>query len=453
MKSKKRNVFIKTFGCQANFYDSARLEELFGKYNYMLVPSPAEADVIIMNTCHIREKAGEKMFSELGKLQQLKSAKRAQGSYMVVVVTGCAAKAERENIFKRAPLVDLVVDSDSQHHLGNLVEEVFTNFYKGISKKLIKLDAPKEEKFKKLEIARKTRSICETVVIQDGCNKFCTYCTVPLVRGREYSRPANDVVKEIGCLVADGAREITLLGQNVNDYQDSSGGCGIVTLAELLHRISQIPHLKRIRYLTSYPSQWGEDLLLAHKELFQLMPFIHLPVQSGSNKILKSMHRPYSREQYLNLVAHIQECIPSIVFASDFIVGFPGDTEEDFQETLQLISQINYGSSFSFGYSPRPSTIARDLADQVPENIKKDRLLRLQTALAQKQLAFNSSFVGKIVTILVEKELSRVDSLFFGRTIYQQDTIFIARTPPLLGDLVNVIIQEATRKTLRGLLV
>ncbi|MDR2077551.1 MAG: tRNA (N6-isopentenyl adenosine(37)-C2)-methylthiotransferase MiaB [Rickettsiales bacterium] len=446
-----KKVFIKTFGCQANFYDSKKIGDIFISCGYEFSDDTQEADVFVINTCHVREKTGEKVFSELGKISDIKNRRIRAGGYMVVVVVGCVANAEGKNIFARSPLVDLVLGNGSYHRIGALVNRIFSNFEKGSSEKFIDIDFAKEKKFAQLPENKAKISVCESVMIQDGCDKFCSYCTVPLTRGREYSRPLEDIMSEIRYLVEHGTREITLLGQNVNCYSGPNGRGGKATLAELIYLASEIDGLERIRYLTSYPSQFGDDLILAHREIAKLMPLIYIPVQSGSNAILKSMNRKYTREQYLDLICRIRESVKNIAFSSDFIVGFPGETEEDFMATVDLVKQINFSLSFSFKYSPRPNTTATKMANQIPEHIKSDRLRRLQTILNEQQIKFNRNYLGREVEILIENESLESGSLFFGRTPYFQPAIVKSCRRKLTnGEIVRAKINHVTLRTLKG---
>ncbi|MDR2778125.1 MAG: tRNA (N6-isopentenyl adenosine(37)-C2)-methylthiotransferase MiaB, partial [Rickettsiales bacterium] len=446
-----KKVFIKTFGCQANFYDSRRIEDIFISNGYELSTAMSEADIIVINSCHVREKTGEKIFSELGRIGSIKNKKISEGKYVAVIVVGCVASALGENIFMRSPVVDLVLGSGSYHRIGDMVSKIFSDFEWSSGRRSMDLSFNKEKKFAQLPKERSRVAICESVVIQDGCDKFCSYCTVPFTRGREYSRPVEDIMAEIRYLVGHGSREIILLGQNVNSYSGLNGKNKHSTLAELIYLVNEVDGVDRIRYLTNYPSQFGDDLIIAHRELDKLMPLIYIPVQSGSNGILKSMNRKYSREQYIDLISKIRKNVKNVAFSSDFIVGFPGETEEDFMATVDLAEIINYGLAFSFKYSPRPDTSSATMENQIPEKIKSSRLNRLQTILNQQQIEFNRSYLAKEVEILIENESKENSSLFFGRTPHFQPTMVRSDKKKLAnGEIVRVKINGAGLRTLEG---
>ncbi|MDR2777505.1 MAG: tRNA (N6-isopentenyl adenosine(37)-C2)-methylthiotransferase MiaB [Rickettsiales bacterium] len=443
-------VFIRTFGCQANFYDSSRIREAFLASGYRVVDDMHNADVFVMNTCHVREKAGEKVFSELGRVRTIKNSRARRGQPMVIVVTGCVAKAEGKNIFERMPMVDAVVSVENQHRIPSIVEEILQG--SGHSKMVLATeDLGKERKFAVLPERRTQGGVSETIVIQDGCDKFCSYCTVPFTRGREYSRPVDDVLREANWLVGNGTREITLLGQNVDNYGGLDRHGRRTPLGELIRMVSSIGALERIRYLTSYPSQFGDDLIELHRDLPKLMPLIYIPAQSGSNGVLKSMNRRYTREQYLDLIRRIRGSVKDIAFSSDFIVGFPGETEEDFEATLNLVETVDYALAFSFKYSPRPKTASIRMPNQVPEDVKTERLDRLQALLDRQRINFNGNHLGKIVEVLVENALPRSKNTFFGKTPHSQPVLFTTSgSPELVGSTVRVRINGVTLRTLKG---
>ena len=445
-----KKVYTITFGCQMNVYDSSRMVDILKLKNYEETKNIKEADVIIINTCHIREKASEKIFSEIGKLKNFKQKRIEAGEYLVIVVAGCVAKAEGNNIFKRAPIVDVVIGSESYHKICDMVDLAFENYNFDKSSNLIDIDFKTEEKFVSLPKTRTIKNISETLTIQDGCDKFCSYCVVPYTRGREYSRPFNDIIDEADYLVDNGVKEIILLGQNVDNYTSNYNG-KIVNLPEVIEAISQINGIERIRYLSSYPSQFSDNLIYAHRDIKKLMPLIYIPVQSGSNNVLKLMNRKYTKEQYLELVQKIKENVKNAAFSSDFIVGFAGETEEDFNETLDLAKNVNYALSFSFKYSPRPNTVGIKMPNQIPEEIKVDRLNRLQELLNKQQIYFNNSFMDKDVIVLVENESKDNNSLFFGRTEYSQAVMLDKVDYNVnVGDLVKVRITSANLRTLKG---
>lgn len=445
-----KKLFIKTFGCQMNVYDSSRMVDLMKNIGYELVDEADDVDMIIFNTCHIREKAKEKIFSELGKLKKIKQEKINKGGYTIVVIAGCVAKAEGANIFKRMPMVDIVVSGESYHKLPDMVQQVLELVEKEKSTKIIDIDFNSEEKFATLPSARKINGVSEFVAIQAGCDKFCSYCVVPYTRGREYSRPVKQVIEETKNLIDNGIKEITLLGQNVDNYHGLDENGEKVSLAELIYKIHDFDGLERIRYVTSYPSQFDDDLILAHKELPKLMPFIHLPAQAGSNRTLKAMNRRYTREQYIEVIEKIRNSVPNAAISSDFIVGFAGETEEDFEETISLVKEINYASSFSFKYSPRPNTVGIKMPNQIPEEIKQKRLDILQEILEQQQLDFNNSCLDKTIPVLVENKSESGENLYFGRTPYLQAVIFESEKPNIIGTIQNIKITEASLRTLKG---
>lgn len=446
-----KKVYTITFGCQTNVYDSSRMIDILKMRDYLETDNLEEADVIIMNTCYIREKASEKVFSELGKLKKLKQKKIGAGEYLVIAVTGCVAKAKGDDIFKKSPIVDVVLGCSSYHKIGEMVDLAFENYYFSKNSNLIDIDFRKEEKFALLPKTRVIRSVSETIAIQDGCDKFCSYCVVPYTRGREYSRPFSDVVNEASYLADNGVKEITLLGQNVDNYNSTDRHGNAVNLVDVIEAISQINGIERIRYLSSYPSQFGDDLIYAHRGIKKLMPLVYIPVQSGSNRVLKLMNRRYTREQYLELIQKIKENVVNAAFSSDFIVGFAGETEDDFEETLSLVKEVNYALSFSFKYSPRPNTVGIKMPNQIAENIKVDRLNRLQDLLNSQQINFNYSFIGKEVVVLVENKSKDSNNLFFGRTEYGQAVILDRSEYNIsVGDLAKVKISSANLRTLKG---
>jgi tRNA-2-methylthio-N6-dimethylallyladenosine synthase len=446
-----KKVFIKTFGCQANFYDSKRIGDAFIFHGYEITTDVQGADVFVINGCHVREKTGEKIFSELGKVGDIKNRKIIGGNYMVIVVVGCVANANGENILVRSPMVDLVLGSGSYHKIVDMVDKIFSDFKYNTSRKLVDLDFAKEEKFVRLPRNRVTVTPCESVVIQDGCDKFCSYCTVPLTRGREYSRPVGDVIAEVRYLVERGTREITLLGQNVNSYRGLNRQNEPTTLAELVRLVAEVNGLERIRYLTNYPSQFGDDLILLHREIDKLMPIIYIPAQSGSNSILKSMNRKYTKEQYLDLIDKIRKNVKNAAFSSDFIVGFPGETEKDFMDTIDLIERVSYALTFSFKYSPRPNTTATRMPNQISEEVKSCRLSRLQEILNEQQIEFNRNYLNREVEILIENRISKDNNSFFGRTPYFQPVIVKSNDKkPAIGEIIRVKIDGATLRTLKG---
>lgn len=452
-----KQVYIKTFGCQMNVYDSSRMIDLLKQDNYSLVEEPKDADIIIFNTCHIREKASEKIFSEIGKLRKLKENKINKGGYCIIVIAGCVAKAEGENIIKRSKLVDIVISPGSYHLLLEKINEVLKNLKKKERFYTVNLEDNSQERFDALPIERSVKGVSELITIQSGCDKFCSYCVVPYTRGREYSRPVDAIIQEAKLLANNNIKEITLLGQNVDNFNGLDSNNEKSNLAKLIYEIHKLDGIERIRYLTSYPSQFTDELVLAHKDLPKLMPFIHLPVQSGSNKILKSMNRKYTREQYLELIEKLRISVPNVAISSDFIVGFAGEEDEDFEETVALVKQVNYASSFSFKYSPRPNTVGIKMKNQIPEKIKQARLAVLQGILDEQQINFNLAFKNKVLSVLIENTSQRAGcETVFGRSPYLQAVILNCKDcsqntkENLIGKIVDVKINDANLRTLSG---
>lgn len=448
-----KKIYIITFGCQMNVYDSSRILDFMKLRNYELTEDISAADVIIMNTCYIREKAKEKVFSELGKIKIWKQRKIDNNEYLVVVVAGCVAKAEGDNIFERMPIVDIVIGGESYHKIGQMVDQIFENYKYEKNIKLIDIDFNTEEKFASLPKIRNTHNISEVIAVQDGCDKFCSYCVVPFTRGREYSRPVEDIINEIKYLADNGTKEVTLLGQNVDNYSSiMKNNNKTIRLSDLIYIINNINGIERIKYLSSYPSQFTDDLIYAHRDLKKLMPLIYIPVQSGSNHVLRLMNRKYTREQYLELIYKIKENVKNVAFSSDFIVGFAGETESDFDDTLDLVKRVNYAVSFSFKYSPRPNTVGINMPDQVPENIKIERLDRLQEILNKQQIMFNRNCIGNKMEVLIENESSMDKNIFFGRTCYSQAVMIEKNSSSIkTGDIIKIQIKEANLKTLKGI--
>ena len=445
-----KKLYIKTFGCQMNVYDSERIADILKLKGYETTENIEDCDVFLMNTCHIREKASEKIFSELGKIKQLKQKKIDNGEYLTIIVAGCVAKADGAEIFKRMPIVDIVVSGESYHKIGSMLDEVLEQVKNENKTHLIDIDLKPDEKFATLPAVRNVSGVSESVAVQSGCDKYCSYCVVPYTRGREYSRNFEGIIEEVKLLVDKGVKEINLLGQNVDNYNGLDKQGHKKTLADLIYTINNINGIERIRYTTSYPSQFTDDMIFAHRDLKKLMPFIHLPVQAGSNKTLRSMNRKYTREQYIELVDKIRKYVPDVALSSDFIVGFAGESEEDFQETITLVERINYASSFSFKYSPRPNTIGAKMPNQIEESIKDDRLVRLQTILDGQQINFNRSFINKKLDVLIENPSNNNNKVFFGRSPYLQAVVLEGDVK--VGDIVSVDIIDANLRTLKGVI-
>lgn len=437
-----RSVFIRSFGCQMNVYDADRMMDLFSTKGYSASQDEANADVVVLNTCHIREKAAEKVFSELGRLREIKDEKRLSGQDFKIVVAGCVAQAEGKEILRRQPAVDVVIGPQNYHRLLPLLDA---------SEKRTETDFPLESKFDHLPLPKpdsRNRAVSAFVTIQEGCDKFCTFCVVPYTRGAEVSRPVVSILDEVQALSAAGVREITLIGQNVNAYSGADRSGTKKSLAALIEMIAQVSEIDRIRYTTSHPRDMGDDLLEAHRDIPKLMPYIHLPVQSGSDRILQQMNRGHSRREYLDLVDRIRSYRADIAFSSDFIVGFPGETDADFKDTLALVRNVNYASAFSFMYSPRFGTPASEASDQIAEHEKRSRLLKLQLLLDEQRAAFNAACVGKSMTVLLEKQGRHAGQLV-GKTPYLQ-AVHLMAPVEFIGRVVDVEIDGVAPNSLSG---
>jgi len=438
-------VFIKTFGCQMNVYDSERMTEALNVHGYDQTDRLVEADLVILNTCHIREKAAEKVYSDLGRVRQLKEQRSASGRDTLVAVVGCVAQAEGAEIIARAPVVDLVVGPQSYHRLPKLIRSA-----RAQGKALVDTAFPEEDKFSRLPDRAPARAMTAFLTVQEGCDKFCTFCVVPYTRGIEYSRSVAEVESEARRLVASGVREITLLGQNVNAYHGEGPDGRPWPLARLIRHLAQIDGLERLRYTTSHPGDMSDDLILVHAEENKLMPYLHLPFQSGANRILAAMNRKHTAEGYLDLVARIRSAQPKIALSTDIIVGFPGETDAEFEETLALTAKVGFAQAYSFKYSARPGTPAGKLADQVPDSVKRERLARVQDLLGGQQAAFNASCVGRTLTVLLEKP-GRYPGQLVGRSPYLQAVHAEARSE-LLGRIVPVEISSFGPNSLAGVI-
>jgi tRNA-2-methylthio-N6-dimethylallyladenosine synthase len=438
-----KRVFIKTYGCQMNIYDSARMMELLEPLGFRPVKGPKEADLIIYNTCHIREKAAEKVYSELGKIRRLKMAKARAGGTMIVAVGGCVAQAEGAEILHRAPFVDLVFGPQSYHRLPELIVQVLS---KGGSR-IIETNFPAEPKFDYLPEASAAEGVTAFLTVQEGCDKFCSFCVVPYTRGAEYSRPVAQVLSEARRAVGAGVREITLLGQNVNAYHGEGPDGKDWGLGRLIRRLAELPDLNRIRYTTSHPADVDDGLIEAHRDVPQLMPFVHLPVQSGADRILTAMNRRHTADLYRQIAERLRSARSDIALSSDFIVGYPGENEEDFLATLNLVERVGFAQAFSFKYSRRPGTPAALAVGQVPESVKSDRLDVLQRLLKMQQHNFNEACVGKILPVLLEKP-GRQDGQLVGRSPYLQ-SVHVTATAAL-GEIVPVLILGASANSLSG---
>ena len=425
---------VKSFGCQMNVYDGERMAELLGAQGIAPAADGEDADLVVLNTCHIREKAVERVYSDIGRLR------REDGSTPLIAVAGCVAQAEGEEIMRRAPSVGMVVGPQAYHRLPAMIGEAVAG------RRAIDTDMPAETKFDALPARRKVGASA-FLTVQEGCDKFCTYCVVPYTRGAEVSRPFADLAAEAQRLVDAGALEITLLGQNVNAWSGEDGRGRAVGLDGLIRELAKLLELKRIRYTTSHPNDMTDALIVAHAEVDKLMPFLHLPVQAGSNRVLKAMNRSHTVESYLKILERARAVRPDIALSGDFIVGFPGETEAEFTETLALVEHVGYAMCFSFKYSPRPGTPAATMAGQVPLEVMDERLQRLQAALQRSSLAFNQASVGRTCEVLVERT-GRKAGQWLGKSPWLQSVYFEGQAA--IGDLVSVALLEAGPNSLRG---
>ncbi len=459
--ARKKGLFIRTYGCQMNVYDSERMADVLRPLGYAPAATPDDADMVIVNTCHIREKASEKVFSELGRLRDLKTRKRRAGDELVIAVAGCVAQAEGAEIMRRQPAVDIVVGPQAYHRLPELVARAARaaagqrhGAMKGAG--VLDTEFPVEPKFDHLPAPTTVTGGAAFLSVQEGCDKFCTFCVVPYTRGAEYSRPAAAILAEAHGLVGAGAREITLLGQNVNawhgataDGTTSDGSRG--GLVFLIRALARIEGLARIRYTTSHPRDMGDDLIAAHRDVPALMPCLHLPVQSGSDRVLEAMNRKHGRDHYIRLVDRLRTARPDMALSTDLIVGFPGETDGDFEDTLRLVRDVGFAAAFSFKYSARPGTPASMMARQVPDAVKDARLQALQALLGGQQRAFNDASVGRTMPVLFQEHGRRPGQLL-GKSPWLQ-SVHADGDPRLLGRIVDVRITAAHAVSLSGEIV
>ena len=449
-----KRVFIKTYGCQMNVYDSDRMADALAPHGYMPTQEIAEADLVLLNTCHIREKASEKVFSELGRLKEIQGEKRAAGGDMMIGVAGCVAQAEGEEIARRAPVVDLVFGPQAYHRLPDMLQKAEANrhMHPALKRAVVDTDFPEEDKFEHLPAARKEvtikRGLTAFLTVQEGCDKFCSFCVVPYTRGAEVSRPVAQVLAEARGLVEAGVKEITLLGQNVNAYHGVDAAGRSVGLGELAFLLAEIEGLERLRYTTSHPRDMDDALIAAHRDLPLLMPYLHLPVQSGSDRILKAMNRKHTAAEYLSLIERIKTARPDMALSGDFIVGFPGETDADFEDTLTIIRETGYASAYSFKYSTRPGTPGANLTDQIAEEVKTERLYRLQELVNQQTSDFHASCVGKTLPVLIERE-GRMPGQVGGRSPYLQ-AVHLEGSTDLIGAIHEVEIVGTSTNSLVG---
>jgi len=433
-----KKVFVKTYGCQMNVYDSERMGDALSRDGYEAVDTVEAADLILINTCHIREKAAEKVYSQLGRLAKLKKQRNADGGDLMVAVAGCVAQAEGREIIRRAPVVDVVIGPQTYHRLP----EALARARQGES--VVETEFPTEDKFDGLpktpETAIRARGVAAFLTVQEGCDKFCTFCVVPYTRGAEVSRPVDRILGEAERLASAGVREVTLLGQNVNAWHGKGADGREWGLGELVRRLATIDGIDRIRYTTSHPRDMDDALIEAHRDLPELMPYLHLPVQAGSDRILKAMNRRHTAAGYIRLVERIRAARPDIALSGDFIVGFPGETDEDFEDTMRLVREVNYASAFTFKYSIRPGTPGADMDNQVDEAVKTERLARLQDLINEQTRAFGRECVGKVVDLLLEKPGRNTDQII-GRSPWLQPVIVDAKLGKI-GDIVRVRITQ-----------
>ena len=437
-----KKLYVKTYGCQMNVYDSARMADVLAPLGYGPADGFDDADMVILNTCHIRERASEKVFSELGRLNIIKRNRQAEGGKMILAVAGCVAQAEGEEILRRAPYVDIVLGPQTYHRLPEMVAQASR-----AGGAVLDTEFPVEPKFDFLPEARADNTSA-FLSVQEGCDKFCTFCVVPYTRGGEYSRPAAAVLAEARKLVADGVVEITLLGQNVNGYHGESSDGPEWGLGRLLRELADINGLERIRYTTSHPRDMDDDLIAAHGELSKLMPFLHLPVQSGSDRILDAMNRRHDVAFYLRQVERLKTARPDLALSSDFIVGFPGETDADFQLSMDLVRQVGFVQTYSFKYSPRPGTPAAAMDLQIPEAVMEERLAELQALLTAQTYEFNQQSVGKILPVLMDRQGRRSGQLL-GRSPYMQP-VHVDGIADRMGQVVPIRIVAAYPNSLAG---
>jgi tRNA-2-methylthio-N6-dimethylallyladenosine synthase len=444
-----RKLYIKSYGCQMNVYDSHRMADTLAPQGFVECARPEDADLVVLNTCHIREKAAEKVYSELGRIRKMKEAAAADGRQMRIAVAGCVAQAEGQEIMRRAPVVDLVIGSQNYHRLPDFLARAEAG------EKVVDTEFPAEDKFDFVapasRAAMRARGVSAFVTVQEGCDKFCTFCVVPYTRGAEVSRPVGKILAEVERLADAGVREITLIGQNVNAYHGEGPGGGAFTLGRLLQRVAEVPGIARLRYTTSHPCDVDDSLIAAHRDLPALMPFLHLPVQSGSDRILAAMNRRHTRADYLRALDRLRAAQPEIAFSSDFIVGFPGESDEDFAATLSLVDEVGFAAAYSFRYSARPGTPAAEMTGLVPDAVQIERLARLQAAIDAQQDAFNRRAIGGNFPVLFEKA-GKYPGQLVGRSPYLQP-VHVAASAALIGEIRRVSIHDIDRYSLFGDLV
>ena len=439
-----KKIYAKTFGCQMNVYDTARMTELLAPMGFVETQSMEEADVVLLNTCHIRDKAVEKVYSDLGRIRDVKAERRAAGKDTIITVAGCVAQAEGAEIARREPSVNLVVGPQSYHRLGDLIARTT-----GETPPIVETEFPELDKFASLPERAPARAPSAFLTVQEGCDRFCTFCVVPYTRGAEYSRSIADVESEARRLVDHGVREITLLGQNVNAYHGQGPDGRPWSLARLIGQLARIGGLERLRYTTSHPRDMADDLINTHRDEPKLMPFLHLPFQSGADRVLAAMNRKHTGAEYLALVDRIRAVRPDIALSTDVIVGFPGETDAEFEDTLSMMERVRFAQAYSFKYSPRPGTPAAGL-EQLPEEVKVARLSQLQSVITRHQTAFNSAQVGMIMPVLFDRRGRRPGQLI-GRSPYLQ-SVHAQLDSSWLGKILEVEIASAGPNSLAGVI-
>lgn len=441
-----KKVHIKTYGCQMNAYDSVRMAEALAPDGYDETDDLEAADLVVLNTCHIREKAAEKIYSELGRLRLIRNRRRADGADMTIAVAGCVAQAEGAEILRRAPVVDLVVGPQNFHRLPDLVRRVRAD-----GDKIVDTEFPAEDKFAALPARRRLRAPAAFLTVQEGCDRFCSFCVVPYTRGAEFSRPAGDILAEARRLAGFGVRELTLLGQNVNAYRGDGPDGRSWSLARLLAALAEIAGLARLRYTTSHPADMSEDLIAAHRDLPQLMPYLHLPFQAGADRVLAAMNRKHTGADYLRIIEKIRAARPDMALSTDIIVGFPGETDAEFEATLDMVRQVTFAQAYSFKYSLRPGTPAANMDLQIADEVKAERLARLQSLLSQQQAAFNQSQIGRTMPILLEKKGRKAGQLA-GRSPYLQ-AVHVECDETRIGEIALTRVTSAGANSLSGVIM
>ncbi len=443
--SAKKKLYIKTYGCQMNVYDSARMGDVLAPLGYETSDDYEDADLVILNTCHIREKAEDKVYSDLGRVRDEKKRKADKGEKMLIAVGGCVGQAEGAEIIKRAPFVDIVMGPQTYHGLPEMVTRAIRD-----NGGVVELDFAAVDKFDKLPEAANSQGVSAFLSVQEGCDKFCSFCVVPYTRGAEYSRDSAKVIEEAKRMVDSGTVEINLLGQNVNAYHGAKADGSAMSLAELIAELAKINGLERIRYTTSHPRDMTQELIDIHGSEPKLMPYLHLPIQSGSNGVLKRMNRKHDAAFYLDIIERLRKSRPDMAFSSDFIVGFPGETDAEFEETMELVRKVKYASAYSFKYSPRPGTPA-SVDEQLPEPVKQERLARLQGLLCEHQTQFNESCIGQTMRILLDRE-GKFDGQLMGKSPYMQ-SVHLFGAESMRGQFVDVKITAGYLNSLAGELV